>query len=77
MSITHNKNLNLLLNLLISCTSARSGSQILPVKVECTFRFFNFLITGMCNPSANYWSDILSFLNTTTRSFFIKKFIDR
>ena len=60
MSITHNKNLNPLLNLLINCISARSALQILSIKVQCTFLFLNFLIIGSCNSSANYRSDILS-----------------
>ena len=37
MSITHNENLNPLLDLLINCISARSAPQILSIKGECTF----------------------------------------
>ena len=37
MSITHNENLNPLLNLLINCISARSAPQIFSIKGECTF----------------------------------------
>ena len=40
MSITHNKKQNPLLSLPINCISARSVSQILSVKSECTFLFF-------------------------------------
>ena len=37
MSITHIKNLNPLLNLLINCISAKSEPQILSIKGECTY----------------------------------------
>ena len=40
MSITHNKNLNPLLNLLINCISAKSVAKILSLNVEYTFPFF-------------------------------------
>ena len=55
MSITHNKNLNPLLNLLTSCISAKSAPQILSIKDECTFLFLSILIIGLCNP----WADSL------------------
>ena len=42
-----------LLNLLINCILARSAPQILSLKDDCTFRFFNFLIIGLYNTSAN------------------------
>ena len=58
MSITHNKKRIFLLNLLISCISARSVPQTLSIKAECTFLFSNLLIIG----SANSLLDILSFL---------------
>ena len=45
--MTHNKNLNPVLNLLINCISARSEPQIFSVKGQCTFLLLNFLITGM------------------------------
>ena len=45
MSITHNKNLNLLLNLLINCISAKSAPQILSLNAEYS-GFFNLLIMG-------------------------------
>ena len=41
ISITHNKNLNPLLNLLIKCVSTKSAPHVF------------FLITGLCNPSTN------------------------
>ena len=53
MSITHNKSLNPLQNLLMSFTSARSAPQILSIKDECTFRFSNFLLIGLYNYLAN------------------------
>ena len=62
MSIMHNKNLNPLLNILLNCISARSASQILSIKDKCTFLFLKFLIIGLCNSSANCWSEIFSFL---------------
>ena len=51
--MTHNKNPNLLLNLIINCISARPAPQILSLKGEYTFRFSNFLIIDLCNSSAN------------------------
>ena len=62
MSITHNKNLNPLLNLLINCISARSAPQIFSIKDECTFHFSNFLIITLCCSSANFSLNIISFL---------------
>ena len=44
ISIRHNKNLNALLNFFINCISAKSAPQILSLKAEYTFVFFNFLI---------------------------------
>ena len=49
MSITHNKNLNPLLNLLINCLLPRSASQILSMKDEYAFLLLIFLIIGLCN----------------------------
>ena len=72
MPVTHNKDLNPLLNLRINCISARSAPQILSMKHECSFLFSNFLITGLCNSSANYFLDILSFLIAPPEDFFIK-----
>ena len=51
MSITHNKNLNPLLNLLVNCISARSAPQILYIKGDCTYIFLTFLMIGLCNSS--------------------------
>ena len=59
MSITHNKNLNPLSNLLINCISAKSAPQIWFKKGECTFLLSNFLIVGLCNSSANYFLEII------------------
>ena len=80
MSITHNKNLNPLLNLLINCISARSAPQISSIKGDCTFHLLNFLIISLCNSSANYcvakcegrWSDIFSFLIPLPEAFLSK-----
>ena len=64
MSITYNKNINPLSNLLIKCISARLAPQMLSIKVGCTFLFFSckFLIIGLCNSSANSLLQIISFL---------------
>ena len=72
MSITHNKNLNPLLNLLINCISTRSAPQILPIKGECTFLLLNFLIIGLCNYFANSLLDIFSFLTVPPEVFLSK-----
>ena len=57
ISITHNKKQIPLLNLLITCISARSAPQILPWNDECTWRPLNLLIIGSSNSSANssFW----------------------
>ena len=60
-SVFQSKNLNPLLNLLINCISAKSVSQILSIKGECTFRLWKFLIIGLCSSSANYLLEIFSF----------------
>ena len=73
MSKTHNKKRIPLLNLLISCISARYAPQILSMKGECTFLTLN-LITGLCNSSANCWSDIFSFLTPLPEVFLSKNF---
>ena len=62
MSITHKKNRNPLSNLQINCIFAKSASQILPIKGDCTFLFLNFLITGLCNFFPNPLLEIFSFL---------------
>ena len=62
MSITRNKNLNPLLNLLINYISASSSTQILSIKGNCTFLFSNFLVICLCNSSINYILGIISFL---------------
>ena len=53
ISITHNKNVNPLFNLLINCISTKSAPQILSLNPEQTFLFKNFLIIDLCNSSAN------------------------
>ena len=62
ISITHNKKRIPLLNLRINCMFARSASQILSKKGEYTFLFLSFLLISLCNLSANYLSEIFSFL---------------
>ena len=69
MSITHNKNLNPLLNLLINGISAQSALQLLSIKDEGISLFSNFLIIGLCNRSANYLLDIVSFLTALHEIF--------
>ena len=72
MSITLNKNLNPLVNLLINCRSARFAPQILSIKGECTFLLLNFLIVGLCNSSANCLFEIFSFLIPVPEVFYQK-----
>ena len=57
-----NKNRNLLLYLLINCISSTSATQIIFLTVDYTLHFSNFLITGLCNYSANCSFKIVSFL---------------
>ena len=45
-----------------NCISARSVPQILSIKGDYTFSLLNFLMIGLCNSSANCWSDIFSLL---------------
>ena len=47
ISISRNKNLNPLLNLLNSCISAKSTPQILSLNEEYTFLLLSFLIIGL------------------------------
>ena len=76
LSITHNKNLNPLLNLLINCISITSAPHILSIKDERTF-FLNFLIIGLCNSSADFLLETISFLtvfnNFISNSSFLSK----
>ena len=62
MSITHNKNLRSLSNLLINCISARSSPQTLSIKGECTFLLLNFVVIGFCNSPSNSLLEIFLFL---------------
>ena len=70
--ITHNLKGFSLLSLLINCMSARSAPQGLSIKTECTFRFFNFLIAGLCDFSANCWSGTFSLLTPLPEDFYEK-----
>ena len=74
ISITHNKNLNSLLNLLINCISARSEPKILSIKDECTFLFLSYLINGLCNSSAISLLEIFSFVIPLLEVFYQKIF---
>ena len=64
------------LNLLISCISASSAPQILSLKYECTFLFWNFLIIDLCNSLANSLLEIFSVSTVPPKVYFIRKFID-
>ena len=64
MSTTHRQKRIPLLNLLNNCISAKSASQILSIKDECTSHFPNFLMTGLCSSSANSLFCMISFLTT-------------
>ena len=68
----HNKDLNLLFNLLINGISARSAPQILSVKHDGTFPFSNFLIIGLSNSSANSLLKIILFLTVPPGVFLSK-----
>ena len=70
MSITHNKNLNSLLNLLINCISANSAPQMLSMKGECTFLLINFLLFALCNSSANSLLEIFLFASVVAPEVF-------
>ena len=71
MSIAH-QNLNALLNLLINCISAKSASQMVSIKDDCTFLSSNFLVIGLCNSYANSLLDIISFLTIPSEVFLTK-----
>ena len=62
--------MNLLLNLVIICISARSLPQILSITDECIFLFLNCLIIGLCNSFANSLLDIISFLTVPPEVFY-------
>ena len=51
---------------------ARSAPQILFIKGECTFLFWDFLMTGLRNSSANFLFEIFSFLTVTLEVFYQK-----
>ena len=75
MSTKHNKRRVTSLNLLMNCMLVTSAPQILPGKDECTFHFSNFLIIGLCNPSANSWFDIFSIF-ILPPPFFYQEFVN-
>ena len=66
----------------MNCISVRSVPEILSFKDGYTLRFFNFLITGLCNSDSNYWFGIVSPLTADLsprvtappKGFFSKKF---
>ena len=62
ISRIHNKKRIPLLNLLINCISVKSAPQILSLDELYTFRFLNFLITGLCNSFTNCSFCLISFL---------------
>ena len=72
MSITYNKNLIPLFNLLINCISARPAPQIFSIKDKCTSRFSNFQIIGLCNSSANCWFGMIQIFTTPPEDFLSK-----
>ena len=49
--MTHNKNRNLLSNLLIKCISASQHNKYCFLKLS----FSNFLVVGLCKSSDNCW----------------------
>ena len=66
MSITHDKKRIPLLNLLINCISARSASEILSAKDQCTFPFLNFFKIALYNYNL---FEIFSFLSVPPEAF--------
>ena len=74
MSITHNENLNPLLNLLINCISAKCAPQILSIKGDCTFLLLSFKIIALCNSSTNSLLEIFSFLTVPPEVFYQKNY---
>ena len=58
MSITHDKNLSPLLNLIINYL-IRCVPQIMSIKGACTFLLLSSRIIGLCNSSANCLSEAL------------------
>ena len=62
MSITHIKNLNTLVNLLINYVPASSAPKRLYTNCDCTFLFLEFLIISSCNSLAYLFFEIFSFL---------------
>ena len=70
ISYKNDKNLNLLLNLLINCISSTSAPQILSIKCECTFLLLNFLMIGLCSSFANSLLEIFSFLTAPLEVFY-------
>ena len=57
----------------------RSATHILFIKDECTFRFSNFLMVGLCNNnySANSWCDIFSFLIPPSEVLTLEEFLSK
>ena len=74
MSIVRIKKGIPLLNLLISCISARPAPKILSIKCYCTFLFLNFLVIGLCDSSANSLLEIFSFLTVPPKGFLSKNY---
>ena len=66
---THYKT-NFSIRLLINSISAISSPQILSVKDEYIFLFLNFLITDLCNSSANSLFEMFSFLTLLPENLF-------
>ena len=58
--------------LLDNYISDKLAPLILSIKDEYTYLFFNFLIVGSCNSSANYLFDIFSFLIPLAEVFYQK-----
>ena len=74
MSLTHNKNLNSLFNLLVNCISTKFAFHIFSIKGGGTFLLLNFLIIGYCNSLANFLQGVFSFLTPLLEAFYQKLF---
>ena len=71
LSITPNKNLNPVFDLLINCISAKSAPQILSIKGD--FLSLNILIIGLCNSFASSLLEKFSFVIPLPEIFLSKK----
>ena len=58
--------------MIINCISERSAPQVFSIKGDYALLFFNFLIIGLRDSSANSWFEIFSFLEALPEVFLSK-----